>query len=155
GVETTQLVNGQSGKALLADFVEEVQVKSTGYSAEFGGSTGGVINVITKSGTDRFSGNAVTYWQGSASQASSNRTLRLKLTSSNQAEYITYPKDDYNRTEPGIGIGGPITKGRAWFYGAYQPALIRTQREVTPATSGNANMTVNFNRTQKEQYQYL
>jgi outer membrane receptor protein involved in Fe transport len=154
GIETTQLVNGQSGKNVLADFVEEVQVKSTGYSAEFGGSTGGVINVITKSGTDKFSGSAVTYFQGSATQASSNKTLRLKLTNSNQAEYITYPKDEYTRTEPGIGIGGPIKKGRAWFYGAYQPAIISTQRVVTAASSQNPN-TAGFDRTQKEQFQYL
>jgi outer membrane receptor protein involved in Fe transport len=155
GIETTDLVHGQSGKNVLADFVDEVQVKSTGYSAEFGGSTGGVINVITKSGGDRFAGTALTYWQGSKVQGDSNQTLRLKLTNANQAEYITYPKDDYNRVEPGIGIGGPIAKGRAWFYGAYQPSLIKTQRVVTPTTSGNANMTSNFDRTQKDQYQYL
>src|SRR6266852_5840125 len=40
GIETTDLVGGLSGKNLLADFVEDVQVKSTGYSVEFGGSTG-------------------------------------------------------------------------------------------------------------------
>jgi hypothetical protein len=154
GIETTQLVNGQSGKKVLADFVEEVQVKSTGYSAEFCGSTVGVINVITKSGTDKLSGSALTYWQGSATQASSNKTLRLKLTNSNQAEYVTYPKDDYTQTEPGIGIGGPIVKSRAWFFGAYQPQIIKTQRVVTAASSVNPN-TAGFDRTQKEQYQYL
>src|SRR4051812_11071080 len=58
GVETTDLVHGTPGKNLIADFVEEVQVKSSGYTAEYGGSTGGVINVITKSGTNNMSGNA-------------------------------------------------------------------------------------------------
>ena len=41
---------------MLADFVEEVQVKSSGYTAEYGGATGGVINAVTKSGTNKFSG---------------------------------------------------------------------------------------------------
>src|SRR5439155_2557519 len=50
GIETTNLQSGISGKNVIADFVEEVQVKSSGYTAEFGGATGGVINVITKSG---------------------------------------------------------------------------------------------------------
>ena len=45
GVETTNLQNGVSGKGVIADFVEEVQVKSSGYTAEYGGATGGVINV--------------------------------------------------------------------------------------------------------------
>ena len=40
GVETTNLQNGTSGKNLIVDFVEEVQVKSSGYTAEFGGATG-------------------------------------------------------------------------------------------------------------------
>ncbi len=155
GIETTDLVHGQSGMKVLADFVEEVQVKSTGYSAEFGGSTGGVINVITKSGGDKFSGAATLNWQGSAVQAQSNPTLRTKLTNANQAEYITYPKDSYNRTEPGFGIGGPIVKSKAWFYGAYQPSLISTDRTVTPSTSGNTNMTVNFDRNQTDRYQYI
>src|SRR4029450_12793672 len=52
GIETTDLQQGISGKNVIADFVEEIQVKSSGYSAEFGGATGGVINVITKSGTN-------------------------------------------------------------------------------------------------------
>src|SRR5205807_176272 len=64
GMETTDVIKGQSGKDVLADFVEEVQVKSSGYSAEYGGSTGAVINVITKSGTNQFQGSALAYWQG-------------------------------------------------------------------------------------------
>jgi hypothetical protein len=43
GIETTDLRSGVSGQELIADFVEEVQVKSSGYTAEYGGSTGGVI----------------------------------------------------------------------------------------------------------------
>ena len=45
GIETTNLQNGLSGKSVIADFVDEVQVKSSGYTAEYGGATGGVINV--------------------------------------------------------------------------------------------------------------
>src|SRR5204862_4277383 len=42
GMETTNLQSGVSGKSVIADFVEEVQVKSSGYTAEFGGAMGGV-----------------------------------------------------------------------------------------------------------------
>ena len=59
GAETSDIVSGGSGKALLPDFIEEVQVKSSGYTAEYGGAMGGVINVITKSGTNNWRGNAL------------------------------------------------------------------------------------------------
>src|SRR5438309_889405 len=117
GMETTDIVHGQSGKNVLADFIEEVQVKSSGYPAEYGGSTGGVINVITKSGTNKFSGNVLGYWQGdkttiragapglsNATAATTNTgtpTLRLNPSNTSIAEYITYRADKWNRLEPG------------------------------------------------------
>src|SRR5258708_35898075 len=73
GMETTSLFNGLSGQVVLADFVEEVQVKSSGYPAEYGGSTGGVVNVITKSGSNKYSGNALGFWQGSKVQGTCRR----------------------------------------------------------------------------------
>ena len=66
GIETTNLQSGTSGKSVIADFVEEVQVKSSGYTAEFGGATGGVINVVTKSGTNNLHGLGMFNVQGSA-----------------------------------------------------------------------------------------
>ena len=113
GIETTDLVHGRSGKNVLADFVEEVQVKSSGYTAEYGGSTGGVINVITKSGTNNLNGNALLNWQGSRVAGAPNQTLRLKLSDSTQSEYIRFPKDPNNRYEPGGSIGGPLLQNRA------------------------------------------
>jgi hypothetical protein len=73
GIETTSVFNGLSSKPVLSDFVEEVQVKSSGYPAEFGGSTGAVINVITKSGSNSFSGSALGYWQGNSLVGTCNR----------------------------------------------------------------------------------
>ena len=66
GIETTNLQTGISGKNVIVDFVEEVQVKSSGYTAEFGGATGGVINVVTKSGTNDFHGSALYNFEGSS-----------------------------------------------------------------------------------------
>jgi hypothetical protein len=48
GIETTDMESGTSGMNLIADFIEEVQVKSSGYTAEYGGATGGVINARSK-----------------------------------------------------------------------------------------------------------
>jgi hypothetical protein len=150
GMETTEMVHGTSGKNLIADFVEEVQVKSSGYTAEYGGSTGGVINVITKSGSNQLSGSAFTYWQGSSLRGANSQTLRLNPTNSSLAEYITYPKDDSSRVEPAIGIGGPLLKDKAWFFGAYQPALTSIDRTVTLRATGSP-ITIN----QKQNVQYI
>jgi hypothetical protein len=163
GVETTDLQNGTSGKQLIADFVEEVQVKSSGYTAEYGGATGGVVNVITKSGTNDFHGMGLFYYEGSAlstgrysfnsgttigdfggatgsaPQAAGGRSsLRLNPVT-NQAEYFDYPEDDNASFEPGFSIGGPIARDKAWFYAAYQPTLRTWER--TAAISNGASVT--------------
>ena len=137
GIETTNLQNGLSGKSLIVDFVDEVQVKSSGYTAEFGGATGGVINALTKSGTNDWHGSALFNVEGSSLNGSSRPSLRQRLTNAREAEYVTYPEDDNTRVEPGFAIGGPIVSNRAWFYGAYQPALTNTTRNVDAASASN------------------
>jgi outer membrane receptor protein involved in Fe transport len=163
GVETTDLQNGTSGKQLIADFIEEVQVKSSGYTAEYGGATGGVVNVITKSGTNDFHGSGLFYFEGSAlstgryafntgstigdfggatgsaPQAAGGRpSLRLNPVT-NAAEYFDYPEDDNTRFEPGFSVGGPIARDKMWFYAAYQPTLMTWER--TTAVSNGATVT--------------
>ncbi len=140
GMETTNLQSGVSGANLIADFVEEVQVKSSGYTAEYGGALGGVINAQTKSGTNNWDGMALFNFQGSATESGRRPTLRLGLANSDIAEYINYADDEFTRFEPGFGIGGPIKRDRVWFFGAYLPAMVSTDRTV------NAN-TVNQEET--------
>jgi outer membrane receptor protein involved in Fe transport len=142
GIETTELVGGRQGKTLITDFIEEIQVKSSGYPAEFRGSTGGVINVITKSGTNDLSGAASTYFSGDSIETGRRPTLRLRLDNADLAEYITFPEDSWTRWEPGFGVGGPIARDRIWFFGSYQPALVSTDRTVT-LLANNERLTRN------------
>src|SRR5262249_47859700 len=83
-----------------------------------------------------------------------NLSLRLQLTNSNASEYITYPEDKDNRVEPGGSLGGPVSKNKAWFFGAYQPAFRQITRTVTPASSGNA-AAATIAQTRKREYQFL
>ena len=53
GIDTTNLQNGSSGKSVVTDFVQEVQVKTSGYNAEFPGATGGVVNAVAEVGQQR------------------------------------------------------------------------------------------------------
>src|SRR5436190_6280177 len=154
GIETTNIVGGLSGQNILADFVEEVQVKSTGYPAEYGGSTGGVINVLTKSGTNNVHGSGSIFTQGSGTTGANNQTLRAGFGDPTKAEYHTFPEDDVQRFEPGGSLGGPVLRDKMWFFGAYQPARTTTKRHVDASTSGIAT-AVTHDQTQKAEVQYL
>lgn len=131
GIDTTEIQHGTSGKPLLTDFVDEVQVKSSGYNAEFGGSTGGVINVISRSGSNQWRGDLGTYYSNNDVNGDARRSLRISLTSNTVSEYITFPKDDWRRWEPVLSVGGPIARDRLWFFGGYVPELLSTDRTVT------------------------
>jgi hypothetical protein len=130
GIDTTSPQVGTNAVPMRAEFMEEVQVKSAGYAAEFGGSTGGVINAITRSGTNRFSGNILADFQ-SRSWGGSERPILIDDTSVAAGySYINPPKDDELRIDPGFSLGGPILRDRLWFFGAYQPGIRNTERTV-------------------------
>lgn len=159
GIDTTNLRTGISATPFLTDFIEEVQVKSSGYAAEFGGATGGVVSVISKSGTNQFRGEAGFYVNneslngdlalnntagtagGSAlgsglaqlapGTTGVRRALRLVQTGANAAETVEYPKDNYSRWDPHLQVGGPIVLDKVWFWGGYTPQLENTERTVT------------------------
>lgn len=131
GVETTDLMDGGSGMGLITDFVEEVQVKSSGYAAEYGGATGGVVNVMTRSGTNRWAGEVGAYYSGEWLQGEPRPFLQLKPTAPTEAEYVMFPKDAFDQWEPGFSLSGPIKKDVAWLFASYQPSLSFTDRTVT------------------------
>ncbi len=95
--------------------VEQFQVNTADYSAEYGRSAGGVINTVTKSGTNRLHGQAFFFERNSSLAAVNPYTT---LTSLHGGEFLTSPYrplDD--RKQFGFGVGGPIIKDRLfWFY---------------------------------------
>ncbi len=137
GINTTAIRTGQSGKGLITDFVEEIQVKSSGYNAEFGGAMGGVISVITKSGANNFHGDFGTYYSNNNLNGKVRPTLRLNPSNTTIAEYANYPDDDLTRWEPGGTLGGPLFQNKAWFFTGYMPSL-QTIKRTAPF---NANKT--------------
>ena len=141
GITTTNLQTGRSGKTVVTDFVGEVQVKSSGYAAEFGGSTGGVINVITKSGTNRFRGDAGFYFDNRSMQGAQRPSLRLNPSNNLVAEYVTYNKDPFTRWEPAFTLGGPIVRDRVWFFAGYVPTLLETERTTTLSDASKGTFT--------------
>jgi hypothetical protein len=150
GVDTTNPQTGVAGKVLITDFVDEVQVKSAGYQAEFGGAIGGVINVITKTGTNNLKGSVGAYYSDLSLGGSVRPTLQITANDPNASEYHIYPRDDNKTVEPGFTLGGPIVRDRLWFFAAYEPAIQNVDRTPEGFTQSYAqdfrrdNGTVNL-----------
>jgi hypothetical protein len=130
GVDTTDLRFGTSGKALANDFVQEVQVKSSGYNAEYRAAIGGVISAITKSGSSQFHGSGGIYYRNQDLLGDVRPSLRLVPSNTNLFEHFTAPVDAFTDTEPVFDFGGPIRGNRAWFYAGYNPNWTETRRTV-------------------------
>jgi hypothetical protein len=112
GVNTTNVFKGVQGKAINNEFVEEVEVKTGGYQAEYGRALGGVVNVITKSGGNAFHGDAFLYHDSSDTAAHHE----FKPGDSAIAQ-MRVP--DGRRLDYGVDLGGFLLKDRLWFFGAY------------------------------------
>ncbi|HQR45344.1 MAG TPA: TonB-dependent receptor [Thermoanaerobaculia bacterium] len=152
GQNTTNLQNGVQGKQLVVDFIQETQVKSTGYPAEYGGAMGGVVNVVTKSGSNEWKGEVDVYYSASSLDGSPNKTLRLNPTDNNAAQQWEYPKDSYNRWDPGFQIGGPIVKDKLFFFLGYQPYFYSVDRDTTMSTSAGPTAVNTYNQKQTMNY---
>jgi outer membrane receptor protein involved in Fe transport len=135
GLDTTGIRQGVSGQEMPVDFVQEVQVKSSGYNAEFRATTGGVISAITKSGSNQFRGSVGYYFRNNSFNGESRPSLRLNPADQSKAEYIVTPDDEFERHEPTLELGGPILRNRVWFYAGFAPDVERTNRTVTFRTN--------------------
>ncbi len=133
GLDTTALRTGTSSTAVVNDFVEQVQVKTSGYNAEFRATTGGVISAITRSGTNRFSGEVGSYYSNDDWRGDIRQGLRLNPTTQTlPAQYTITPRDDKRAVlEPLFTGGGPIIKDRMWFFAGYVPQFTNREKTVT------------------------
>ncbi|MEQ1759322.1 MAG: TonB-dependent receptor [Vicinamibacterales bacterium] len=121
GTVTNSLVDGRSRQNTVFEYLQEVQVKTSGISAEFGGALGGVISAVTKSGGNVFRGEAHYYFAGSALSAAPVKRLVLNPQTEANAFYVQDKESPANQNEFGGSIGGPIVKDRLFFFGAYSP----------------------------------
>ena len=115
GINTTNVIKGFQGKAINGEFIQEVEVKTGGYQAEYGRAMGGVINVITKSGGNEFHGDAFYYYDG-FSRAWNTRSDQ-KITAQDSLTGMRIA--DYERNDFGADLGGYAWKDRIWFFLAY------------------------------------
>jgi hypothetical protein len=108
GVNTTGVEYGFQGKELNFEFIEAIDVKTGGYEAEYGRSTGGVINVITKSGGNEFHGDVFVYYDNDSLQSSPDPIVSTGGT-----------VEGFIKKDFGLDIGGYLVRDRLWFFAAY------------------------------------
>jgi carboxypeptidase family protein/TonB-dependent receptor-like protein len=121
GTVTNSLINGESRQNTVFEYLQEVQVKTSGISAEYGGALGGVISAVTKSGGNVFRGESHYFFEGSPLSAGPVKRLVLDPVTEKTAFFIQDAEQSDHQNEFGGSLGGPIIKDRLFFYGAYSP----------------------------------
>src|SRR4029079_3779326 len=101
GVITNSLINGSSRENTVFEYLQEVQVKTTGISAEYGGALGGVITAVTKSGGNIMHGEGHWYFDGSALNAKPVKRLIMDPVGLVNVGYFQDPKPDLKNNEVG------------------------------------------------------
>ena len=150
GVSTTDPAFGGGGANLPFEFVQEVEVKTGAYGAEYGKSTGGIFNVITKSGGNEFRGDLFGYFT-TKGMVREVKASAIPLTGA--------APSGFSEIDAGGDIGGPIIKDKLWFFGAFNPQrrenyfLTQTFRQevsnkvTTPFYAGKLTWGINQNHT--------
>jgi outer membrane receptor protein involved in Fe transport len=123
-----QLGGQRAAIDITLDAVKEFQVIASGANAEFGRTAGGVVNVITKSGTNEIHGSGFEYF----------RTESLTAATSDGK-----PLQDFRRNQFGGTIGGPIVKDKMFLFGAFEQILADLTRPNLSAPLGPACSVTN------------
>jgi outer membrane receptor protein involved in Fe transport len=110
GVNTTDPAMGGSGANLPFEFVQEVEIKTGAFGAEYGKATGGIFNVITKSGGNEFHGDLYGYG-----------TTKGLVRAVKNFPFTGSAANGFSEADIGGDIGGPVKKDKIWFFGAFNP----------------------------------
>jgi hypothetical protein len=111
GAEATDPYLGITGTNLPYNFVKDIEIKTGGYEAEYRSSLGGIVNVVSHSGTNEFHGQVFGFFVNNQLQGSP----RLGVAEPETGDFTQY--------DVGLSLGGPIVRDKLWFYGAYNPSF--------------------------------
>jgi len=117
GLNVTNFRNGLGGSTVPFEFYQDFQIKTGGYSAEFGRSTGGVFNAVTKRGTNDWKYGLVSYFEPDSLRGSTPDTFF--------ADGRLYDHNVGNKSDTFVTdayVGGPLIKDKLFFYGLYEVA---------------------------------
>jgi hypothetical protein len=147
GVTTNSLVDGRSRQDAVFEYLQEVQVKTGGISAEYGGALGGVVSAVTKSGGNQFHGEGHYYYTGAGTSANSVKRLVLDPLDDKTVSYIQDKEMPNNRHDVGGSLGGPIVKDKIFFFGSWAPRYVRRSNDYlfTRTETDTINQSQTYN----------
>jgi hypothetical protein len=137
GTDVNDVHVGTRSQNVVLEIAEEVKITASGYNAEYGGSMGGVVNVITRSGGNAFHGDVIGFYNDNSvfMEGKSRDYVRWDPFDDEVYEYVNnddlywkggHARDDYRRTELVLNLGGYILKDKVWFFGSFNPTYSRT-----------------------------
>ncbi|TBR35947.1 MULTISPECIES: TonB-dependent receptor [Dyella] len=144
GFPVTNPLTGLGFTSLPFDAIDQEQVFTGGYGAEYGRSTGGVVNIITKHGSNSWKAGADVQWTPAALKAN-QRYIYYPVGSGRSTDGKVYfrPNENSTNTLYGAYISGPLVKDKLFFYGSGE--LTRNtglaQFGINNGTNGNSTKT--------------
>jgi hypothetical protein len=142
---TDQLVSGRDSTGASIDEVQEFQVLTNNYNAEYGQATGLVMNVVTKSGTNGIHGDAHMYFRGrnlSASDPFYNDGIIGDPRCPTATSLDGCPRAPFHRKEGGFTLGGPFKKDKLFWFTSYEMSRQGVPLTLTPPAILGGNTTV-------------
>ncbi len=146
GISTNSVVDGRSRQNAIFEILQEVQVKTGGIEAEYGGALGGVISAITKSGGNAFHGDVHYYFSGNSIAAGPVKRLLLNPSNETTVTYVQDHKNKNNQNEPGYSLGGYFIKDKLWFFSAASPNFVQRSNDYL-FSSGTQRGTISGDQT--------
>jgi outer membrane receptor protein involved in Fe transport len=131
-------------EVVVQDFIDTVQVKQSGYNAEYRAALGGVVNAVTKSGGNAFHALGAVYQTDNKWLGENRPTLRSVPSDASRSEYVLIPRDKKHQTDLALSLGGPILRDRAWFFVGTAPQFYPAERTVRWASPGTFPATQTF-----------
>src|SRR6267378_3986278 len=146
GQDTENNSGGYSKANVPFEFIQEVEVKTSGIEAEHGGALGGVVNVVMKKGSNAYHGEFFATYEPSGVDANpTNAFLRYDPTDSGDssvgrdpgAQLYQATKGHFRIFQPGFSVGGPIVKDRLWFFTGFAPQINSLSKTVNFGSNDN------------------
>jgi hypothetical protein len=126
GLDNNDPFVGSVGTTFSQEAVREFQVLVDSYSAEFGKASGGVVNIVTKGGTNTVRGNAFFYFR--------DETLNAKKYFDKFDLFgnpISIDEPPFSQRQGGATLGGPLKPNRTFFFASLERTLVEDARSVT------------------------
>jgi hypothetical protein len=141
GVSTNSMIDGSARQSATFDYIQEVQVKTTGLDAEYGGALGGVVSAVTKSGGNSYHGDLHMYYFGNKLGTIQSPRLTIEPTTRDSFQYFQDKKMKSDNYEIGGALGGPIIKDKLFFYTAASPRWIQQRRDLIHFVDADGGMS--------------